>query len=66
MLIEKYGSCIMISGNADELSDFDSPTVKAFYDSTGADKEEYMKGVPCELELFIQNVAACVFDFGDR
>ena len=66
MVIEKYGSCIMISGNADELSDFDSPTVKAFYDSTGADKEEYMKGVPCELELFIQNVAACVFDFGDR
>lgn len=61
MVFEKYGSYITISGKADELSDFDSPTAKeAFYDQMKPNEhEEYWKGVPCELGLFIQNVAQC-------
>lgn len=61
MVFEKYGSYITISGKADELSDFDSPTAKeAFYDQMKPNEhEEYWKGVPCELGLFVQNVAQC-------
>lgn len=61
-VIEKYGSYIMISGMVDELSDFDNPTAKeAFYaEIKPYEHEDYWKGVPCELGLFIQNVAQCV------
>lgn len=66
-VIEKYGSCIMISGKAEELSDFGSLGDKdAFYAAVDGDNEERWKGVPCELELFVQNVIQCVFDFPNR
>ncbi|MCM1299503.1 MAG: hypothetical protein NC203_02465 [Firmicutes bacterium] len=58
---EKNGSYIMISANADELSDFDDPATKDyFYHMADKDDSEIWQGVPCEIELFLQNVFQCI------
>ena len=54
---EDFGFCILVSGNTDELSDFDSPKAKEyaceFYNS---EDDDYWKGVPWEYGLFGYNV----------
>ena len=62
---EKYGSCIMISGKVNELTDYDDVELKETYynyNYTDVD-DELWQGVPCELFLFNYDVALCLLDY---
>lgn len=64
MVFEKNGSSVMVFANIHELSDFDDPMAKeAYYSRANSNDEEYWQGVPCELELFLQNVALCAGEY---
>lgn len=62
-VLERNGSCVMFSANADELSDFDDPALKEKYRvMSDGYNEKIWKGVPCEYELFIQDIAQCMIE----
>ena len=61
-ITEKFGSCIMISGKVDELSDFDDETVKEKFYDDNSDKDWYWQGVPYELGLFQEVVSQCLLE----
>lgn len=54
---EDFGFCILVSGNTDELSDFDSPKAKEYAcEFYNGEDDDYWKGVPWEYGLFGYNV----------
>ena len=61
-IVEKFGSCIMISGKVDELSDFDDEAVKEKFYEENANKDWYWQGVPYELSLFQEVVSQCLLE----
>ena len=59
---ELFGSCIMVSGKVDELTDYDDRSLKETYHNYN-DDDELWQGVPCELSLFLQDAVLATFYF---
>ena len=64
---ELFGTCIMISGEVDGLTDYDDSEMKElyyYYNYSDVD-DELWQGVPCELDLFCQAAVKATLHFAE-
>ena len=50
-VMEKFGSCVMVSGKVDELSDYDDELLKESFYEKNSGNDDYWQGVPREFIL---------------
>ena len=63
---EVYGSCIMVSGKPEELTDFDNVRMEEKFHSLHSHNYEDWQGVPCEFNLFMGDAVLATSYFAEE